>query len=259
MTADAEPPIDIACSIDDAGVAMVELRRPPDNFFDVELIARLADTFDELAAGGRCRAVVLASQGKNFCAGARLVPGGHKGSGASRLYDEALRLFRQPLPVVAAVQGAAIGGGLGLALAADFRIASPQSRFSANFARLGFHHGFGLSVTLPRLAGQQTAALLLLTGRRVDGETARRLGLCDDLVPAEELRPAAVDLAREIAGAAPLAVASIRATLRTGLADEVEAAVRREQAEQARLIGTDDWREGVAAARERRTPRFTGR
>jgi enoyl-CoA hydratase/carnithine racemase len=175
------------------------------------------------------------------------------------LYREALRLFAAATPVVAAVQGAAVGGGLGLALSADFRVASPGSRFSANFARLGFHHGFGLSVTLPALAGQQTALDLLLTGRRVPGEEALALGLCDRLAEDDEVRPAAQALAAELARSAPLAVRSIRATLRAGLIERVQAALEREASEQDRLRDTADFREGVAASLERRTPRFEGR
>ena len=157
------------------------------------------------------------------------------------------------------VQGAAVGGGLGLALSADFRVASPGSRFSANFSRLGFHHGFGLSVTLPALAGQQTALDLLLTGRRVHGEEALALGLCDRLVEDDEVRSAAHALAAELALSAPLAVRSIRATLRAGLLERVEAALEREASEQDRLRDTDDFREGVSASLERRAPRFEGR
>jgi enoyl-CoA hydratase/carnithine racemase len=175
------------------------------------------------------------------------------------LYREALRLFAAATPVVAAVQGAAVGGGLGLALSADFRVASPGSRFSANFARLGFHHGFGLSVTLPGLAGQQAALDLLLTGRRVPGEEALSLGLCDRLVEDNEVRLAAHALAAELARSAPLAVQSIRATLRAGLIKRVEAALEREASEQDRLRESEDFREGVAASLERRTPRFEGR
>jgi enoyl-CoA hydratase/carnithine racemase len=174
------------------------------------------------------------------------------------LYREALRLFAAATPVVAAVQGAAVGGGLGLALSADFRVASPGSRLSANFARLGFHHGFALSVTLPALAGQQTALDLLLTGRRVPGEEARSLGLCDRLVDDAEIRTEAHALAAELAQSAPLAVRSIRATLRTGLLERVEAALEREAFEQDRLRGTADFREGVTASLQRRAPRFHG-
>ena len=242
----------------DGHVAVVEIRRPPNNFFDVDLIGGIADAVDDLAAGG-CRAVVLASEGRHFCAGADFGGGRERGAGGGpHLYEMAVRLFEQPIPIVAAVQGAAIGGGFGLAMAADFRLAAPEARFAANFARLGFHHGFGLSVTLPLVAGHQTALELLYTGRRIDGEEAVRLGIADRLVPADELRDAAVALATEIATSAPLAVRSIRETMRGHLAGQVRAALARERSEQDRLTATKDWREGVAAMAERRTPAFTG-
>ena len=98
-----------------------------------------------------------------------------------------MRLFRTRKPIVAAIQGAAIGGGLGVAMAADFRIAAPEARFSANFARLGFHHGFGLSVTLPAAVGGQHAAELLYTGRRITGDDAVAIGLVDRVVPLDRL------------------------------------------------------------------------
>jgi enoyl-CoA hydratase/carnithine racemase len=159
---------------------------------------------------------------------------------------------------VAAVQGAAIGGGCGLALSADFRVASPRSRFSTNFSRLGFHHGFALTVTLPAVVGSQAAADLLLTGRRVGGEVALGLGLCDRLVPDGDVRTGAVDYANELAAAGPLAVRSIRATLRRGLVEAVSLAMEHERAEQVRLRDTADFAEGVRAAAERREPRFAG-
>ena len=104
------------------------------------------------------------------------------------------------------MQGAAIGGGCGLALSADFRVATPQSRFSANFARLGFHHGFALTVTLPAVVGSQAAADLLLTGRRVGGEEALALGLCDRLADDDDLLAQAIGYADELAASGPLAV-----------------------------------------------------
>jgi enoyl-CoA hydratase/carnithine racemase len=173
------------------------------------------------------------------------------------LYAAAVRLFRTRKPIVAAVQGAAIGGGLGLALAADFRVAAPEARFSANFARLGFHHGFGLSVTLPRLVGEQRAADLLFTGRRVDGSEAVALGLADRLAGLGQLLDETVAFAADIAASAPLAVESIRATMRGDLADRVAAVTVREAAEQARLRATADFAEGTQATAERRPPRFT--
>jgi enoyl-CoA hydratase/carnithine racemase len=256
---------DVTASVGGEQVGIAEIRRPPDNFFDAELIGSLADSFewlDEQAA----RAIVLCSEGKHFCAGADFAGRSERArrigaaDGARELYDQALRLFEAPVPVIAAVQGAAVGGGLGLACAADFRVASPRSRFSANFARIGLHQGFALSATLPAIIGQQRATDLLYTGRRVGGEEALRLGLADRLAQDDSaLRGAAAEYAAEVASAAPLAVRAIRATMRAGLADRARAAMERELAEQQKLWPTEDFAEGVRAAAERRTARFTGR
>jgi 2-(1,2-epoxy-1,2-dihydrophenyl)acetyl-CoA isomerase len=256
------PPNDSELAVTPGQVATVEIRRPPNNFFDTGLIRGLAEALESLAADHECRAVVLCSEGKHFCAGADF-SGGQRQAGiqteGTHLYDVAIRLFAQPLPIVAAVQGAAIGGGLGLALAADFRVACPEARFSANFARLGFHQGFGLSVTLPALVGQQRALEMLYTGRRLDGQEAARIGLCDRLVPLAEVRAAAGALAGEIAASAPLAVRSIRETMRGHLTVAVRDALVREKAEQDRLVQTEDWAEGIRAATQRVQPHFRGR
>jgi 2-(1,2-epoxy-1,2-dihydrophenyl)acetyl-CoA isomerase len=252
---------DVRVELGSDRVATAEIRRPPNNFFDQGLIASLCDAFEALDRDEGCRAIVLCSEGKHFCAGANFgsrEPVG-RGDPGRHLYDEGVRLFRTRTPVVAAIQGAAIGGGLGLALMPDFRVAAPEARFSANFARLGFHHGFGLSVTLPALVGQQHAMDLLYTGRRVKGEEALAIGLCDRLVPLDQLRSAARELAAEIAASAPLAVDSIRQTLRGDLAERIRVATDREKAEQERLQATEDFKEGIAAMAERRTPDFKGR
>jgi 2-(1,2-epoxy-1,2-dihydrophenyl)acetyl-CoA isomerase len=239
-------------------VATLEFNRPPSNFFSLDLIMQMADACEELAAGGQTRAIVLCSTGRIFCAGADFAGRPQLSDGGLHLYDAAQRLFEQPLPIVAAVQGAAIGGGLGLAMAADFRVASAQARFAANFALLGIHQGFALSVTLPAAIGQQAALELLYTGRRVPGDEALALGLTDVLAEPGEEREAARALAVRIAAAAPLAIRSIRSTMRAGLADQVRSAMERERSEQERLMQTTDWQEGLAAVRDRRPANFTG-
>jgi enoyl-CoA hydratase/carnithine racemase len=247
----------------DGHVALVELDRPPNNHVSVELMRHLADALEALDADPGCRAVVLASAGKAFCAGADLVaPDGVGGSGmdgVSGLYKQAVRLFSVQIPIVAAVQGAAVGAGLGLALAADFRVAAPQARFSANFVKLGFHPGFGLSHTLPRLIGAQRASLMFLTGRRVKADEALAWGLVDQVAELADLRAAAQALAAEIAENAPLAVAATRATLRGQLAAAVRAQTMIEHAAQSLLRETEDFAEGVRAVHERRPGRFVGR
>lgn len=244
-------------------VAVVEIRRPPLNFFDVQLIERIADSFESLEQDGRCRAIVLAAEGKAFCAGADFSSNGsdlfkaESDNSAITLYKAAARLFACKKPVVGAIHGAAIGGGLGLALVPDFRIVCPQTRFAANFVQLGIHPGFGISLVLPRLIGQQRANLMLLTGRRIKGEEALEYGLADKLVPADRVREEAVALATEIAQCAPLAVESTRATLRQSLVEDVKRRLEHEFAEQVWLAETRDHKEGMAAVTERRPGNFT--
>ena len=245
-------------------VAIVEIRRPPNNFFDFNLIRQIADTYELLDNDDACRAIVLCSEGKHFCAGADFSARESWGQDqldaqAGNLYREAARVFRAQKPVIAAVQGAAIGGGLGLACSADHRVTCREARFSANFSRLAFHQGFGLSETLPRLIGPTQASLLLLTGRRVPGDDAHAMGRADELVPQADVRERAMALAQEIAASAPLAVRAIRATLRDGLADAVIAATEHELNQQSQLRLTEDFQEGVRAMAERRAPHFEGR
>src|SRR5215208_2099007 len=249
-------------------VATIEMQRPPNNFFDLVLINSIADALEALDANAQCRAVVLAAQGKSFCAGANFGDGstldksgqrpGEETQPVGHLYMQAVRLFRSKKPIVGAIHGAAVGGGLGLALVPDFRVACPETRFCANFTRLGFHPGFGLSETLPAVVGRQNAAMMFYTSRRIGGEEAHRMGLADVLVPQDQVRAAAQKLAAEIAENAPLAIYATRLTMRHGLADRVKAATEHELEEQKRLRATEDFKEGVKAMAERRVPNFAG-
>ena len=162
-------------------VAVVEMCRPPNNFIDVDLIAAVATALEQLDLEPACRSIVLAAEGKHFCAGGNLKQRleaearGEKFVAPTRHpYKEARRLVETRKPIVAAVHGSAIGAGLGLAAIADFRVTCKEARFAANFTSIGFHPGFGLTLTLPRLVGQQRARWMFLTGRR----SARRRGVC---------------------------------------------------------------------------------
>ena len=250
----------------DGSVATVELRRPPYNYVSLELVRELADAFEALDADNDVRALVLAAEGRAFCAGGdfanrdpeddlkrvRMEPGGNP------LYVEAVRLFRTAKPIVAAVEGAAVGAGLGLSLVADFRVSCPEARFSANFTRLGFHPGFGLTATLPRAIGHTNAELMFMTSRRFKGEEARDLGLVSVLVPKGDVRQAALELATEISHCSPLGTVETRRTMRGELADQVRAATDHELLVQGKLRRTSDYREGVRAMADRRIPNFTG-
>jgi enoyl-CoA hydratase/carnithine racemase len=254
-------------------IGIIEIRKPPFNFFDILLIRQIADALDVFDKNPEIRASVLCAQGKAFCAGADFgdpnrketatqADGGDPADSLGQighLYLEAVRIYRAKKPIVAAVQGAAIGGGLGLAVSADFRVTCPEARFAANFTKLGFHPGFGLTVSLTELVGKNNAELMFYTSRRVTGEDALKMGLANVLVPQAEVRAAAVTLAEEIAECSPLGLLSTRATMRGGLADRIQKATEHELAEQTRLRKTEDFKEGVKATEERRTANFKGR
>ena len=247
----------------DGHVAVITFSRPPHNFADLPLLGAIGAAFAEADADRDVRAIVLRSEGRVFCAGADLQAGNPVAEPQvegtrNPFYVAAAALFGVDTPVVAAVQGSAVGAGLGLALVADFRVACPGARFVANFVQIGFHPGFGISAVLDRVIGRQRALLMALTGRRIRGEEAERWGLVDVLVSAEELDAAALALAREIAAGAPLAVKSTRKTMRGDLRALVEAQTDQELAEQAWLQRTADFAEGVRAVAERRPGRFRG-
>src|SRR3569623_841169 len=178
----------------DGHVAVITIDRPPHNHVSVEFMRDLANALEAIDANVELRWSVLQAEGKNFCAGADLVRSESAGGlvAVNPLYDEAVRLFSAETPIVAAVQGAAVGAGLGLAVMADFRIASPDAKFAANFVKLGFHPGFGLTHTLPRLIGVAKAELMFMTARRVKAEEGLPWGLVDEVVPLEDLRAAAL-------------------------------------------------------------------
>ena len=245
----------------DGHVAVVTFDRPPHNFADLALIEGIGAAFDAADADREVRAIVLRSEGRVFCAGADLananpVAGDLAVGERNPFYVAAARLFGVRKPVVCAVQGAAVGAGLGLTLVADFRVASPAARFAANFVQLGFHPGFGISAVLERVVGRQRAALMLLTGRRIGGEQAADWGLADVL--ADDPDAAALELARELASGAPLAVQATRATIRGDLHALVERQTDHELAQQQWLQKTADYAEGVRAVNERRPGRFRG-
>ena len=251
---------DIEVTVDNF-VATVEIQRPPFNYFDYALIQQIADAFEAFDLDTGVRSIVLCAQGKAFCAGANFGDrsrSSENSDSGNHLYVEAVRLFKTGKPVIGAIHGAAVGGGLGLAMMPDFRVGCPESRFAANFTRLGFHPGFGLTYTLPKIVGEKNAELMFYTSRRVKGEEAYRLGLLDEIVPQEQVRDAAIALATEIAEASPLGVTQTRATMRAGIADKVRAATDHELEIQNKLRVTKDFQEGVKAMAERRVRNFTG-
>lgn len=244
-------------------VGEIRFAKPPFNYACPELLRQIADRIDAFDADPEVRCLLLSSEGKSFCAGADLagdeaITSADGMASIGDLYVQAVRIFRRKKPMVAAIQGAAIGAGLGLATSADFRVAAPAARFSANFVRLGFHPGFGLTHTLPRMLGEQRAAWLMLSAARVKPEEALAWGLVDRLSGQDDLMDAARAFAAEIAENAPLALIAVRQTLIAGLPEALEATMRHEHEQQSILKKTADYAEGVASVFERRAANFTG-
>lgn len=228
----------------------------------VRLTAALARTDD-------VRTVLLTGAGAAFSSGGDLSwLGDGTGEGAavdglrrrmSRYYADWLALREAGLPVVVAVNGPAVGAGLGLALAGDVRLVADSAHLSAPFTALGLHPGMGLTHTLVRAVGPAVAAEMLLTGRRVGAEEAVHLGLASAVHPAADLLEAALVVARQIASRAPVATRLTLQALAAGGHPDLASALRWESLAQAVTLASSDLSEGLVAQQERRAPRFTGR
>ncbi len=163
-----------------------------------------------------------------------------------------------PCPSIAAIQGAAIGAGLAVALACDLRIAARDAKLGLNFAKLGIHPGMGSSWTLPRLVGPAHAADLLFSGRSIDGIEAERIGLVNRAVERDAVLPAALALAGEIAACAPIAVRGSKRALARAQDVALDEQLDFEAEQQAICYESADLAEGLRATREKRPPRFEG-
>ena len=250
------------------GIAVLTLNQPARrNPMSEQMGQELAETLDGIEGREDVRVLVLRGAGESFCAGgdmALIEANARREVEARRqvmraYYDRYLSLLRLPIPTIAAVHGHAVGGGLALALTCDLRYAAEDARLSVNFARLGLHPGMASTLTLPRAIGAARALELFYTGRVVSGREAEALGLVNRAVPRDELLSTALETARAIAAGAALVVRMLKRAVYQGLESAVAAAVEYEAFCQAITFGSADLQEGLAAARERRAPRFEGR
>jgi enoyl-CoA hydratase len=257
----------------DAGVVLLtftdpERRNAMTAEMGADLAAALAGLADRDGAGGAVRAVVLTGAGSAFSGGgdlalladkaARAKAGEDQAASMREFYDVFLSVARAPFPVLAAVNGHAIGAGACVAVACDLAVVARDAKIGFNFVRLGIHPGMGGSWTLPRLVGPQRAAELLYTGRLFTGAEAADYGLALEALPAVDVLPRTLELAGAIARSAPQPVRQLKQSLAAAgsrtLAEQLDA----EAAAQAANYRTKDVDEGLLAARERRAPRFTG-
>ncbi len=251
----------------EGGVAVVTLNRPAHANGVVPDMARdLMAALDSLEQDQSMRVLVLTGAGAQFCAGADLaafqtyleeqLPLHHEPYNARVLFPVTQRIVTCRLPAIAAINGGATAGGLDLALACDIRIASSRAKLGETYIRLGLNPGNGGTYFLPRLVGSGLAAELALTGDIVDAERALRIGLVNDVVAPEALMDSALALARRIAARPRLALEATKQLLRQSWHMDLAASMNAAFWAVAALSHTEDLKEGVAAARDKRTPVF---
>lgn len=261
---------------DGGSVALVVFDDPGRRNAMTESMGRaLTQVVARLSSDPDLRAVVLTGAGNAFSAGGDLAmleaksragreAPGTAGREASRTFmRDFYRLFLSvrdlPCPSIAALNGAAIGAGLAIALACDLRVAARDAKLGLNFTQLGIHPGMGASWTLPRLVGPAHAADLLLTGRTIDGAEAARIGLVNRCVERADVVATALEMAHAIARCAPIAVRGTRAALHRSMAATLDSQLEFEAEQQAICYESADFAEGLRAVREKRPPRFEGR
>ncbi len=248
-------------------VGVVTLNRPDErNAMTPGLLDAFSVAIGEARRDDGIRCLVITGTGRCFSAGADLRSSmqrsdlGKPSSDASfAMYEPFLQVLDIEVPVIAAMNGHAVGGGFGLTLLADIRVANVGAKYGANFARLGIHSGLGISYLLPRIVGVARASELLFTGKLIRGAEALRIGLVTHAEEAEQVLPTAMSLAREIAASAPAAVKQMKASIRRGLRWEIREAALHEAKLQAASLTTEDAKEGVSAVLEKREPEFNGR
>ena len=248
-------------------IGVITLDRPDNrNSMTPELLDAFARASAAARADGSIRALIVTGTGSCFSAGADFKAGLQRGDDALpphersyAMYEAFLSLLDVEVPIIGALNGHAVGGGFGLALVCDLRIAALEGKYGANFVAVGLAPGMAITHLLPRLVGVARASEMLFTGRLVDGAEAERLGIANRAVPSAQVISEATALARAIAANAPFAVRATKAAIRRGFAMEARAAARAEAVDQAASVAMDDAREGMSALLAKRKPEFTGR
>jgi enoyl-CoA hydratase/carnithine racemase len=254
----------------DGQIAEITLNRPDNrNSMTPDVLEGLREAVARAQSEEDLRCVIVTGRGRSFCAGADFKSQAQQESDAARfrapnertfaIYSPFLSLLDLEVPIIAAMQGHAIGGGLGLAVVCDLRVANREARYGANFVRLGLHPGMATTYILPRLLGLPRAVELLLTGRIISGAEAADLGLANYAVEPDQVLDKARELAREIAACAPVAVRWTKRSVYRGIDWDPRRAGELEAHAQSRTLETEDAREGIRALLERRDPVFKGR
>ena len=250
-------------------IAVLVMNRPDRlNAVNNELAIALNDALGGIAKDESVRVVVITGAFRAFCAGGDLLSiGKGRASGDTRALEPLLRAGMQavltmrtmPQPVIAAVNGAAAGAGMNIALAADIRIAAEEATFGQNFAKVGLFPDYGGTHFLPQLVGPSKAAELFYTGDMIDAKTALRLGIVNHMVPAAQLEAEVKSLAQRVAQGPPLAIRAVKRTLFGDEKEKLVAALENEVHQQMPCYLSEDCSEGIRAFFEKRPPQFRGK
>ena len=250
-------------------IAQITLNRPENrNSMTDDVLTGLREAVVRAREDADLRCVILTGSGKSFCAGADFKSQAQRSEGdrpmlpherSFAMYAPFLSVLEIEVPTIAALNGHAIGGGLGLAIVCDLRVANRKAKYGANFVRLGLHPGMATTYILPRLVGVPKAAELLFTGRIITGEEAAAIGLAHYAMEPEQVLEKSWELAREIATAAPIAVRLAKRSFYRGLGWDPRTAAELEAHAQSRTLETEDSREGIRALLEKRPAQFRGR
>jgi 2-(1,2-epoxy-1,2-dihydrophenyl)acetyl-CoA isomerase len=251
------------------GVVLLVMNRPDRmNALNSELATALCGALERIAEDDSIRAVVLTGAGRAFCAGGDLavIGKGREANNSKQLepilragMGSVLKIRTMPQPVIAAVNGAAAGAGMNVALAADIRIAAEEAMFGQNFAKVGLFPDYGGTYFLPELVGPSKAAEMFYTGDMIDAQTAFNLGLLNRVVPSAQLEAEARSLAQKIASGPPLAIRAVKRVLFARQKESLERALEAEVTHQMKCFASEDCLEGVHAFFEKRAPQFRGR
>ncbi|MBC7344065.1 MAG: enoyl-CoA hydratase/isomerase family protein [Clostridia bacterium] len=247
------------------GVALLQLNRPDKlNALSPQLVRDMKDAIEELSSGGKMRVLIITGSGRAFCAGADISEIQKLGGPLSALafVDEVNDLFNLlealPYPVIAAVNGMALGGGCELCLACDLRLASERAVFGQPEIKIGVIPGGGGTQRLPRVVGLTKGKEMLLLGDSIGAEEALRIGLVNKVVPGDRLLEEAKALAGKLAGLPAVGLRMIKEVVNEGIDKDLRTAIEYEKKAFALMFSTEDQKEGVRAFLEKREPSFTG-
>ena len=242
------------------GVAKITLNRPEVlNALDTEIVNELKMTIKNIGEDESVRAVVITGAGRGFCSGADLSASGDVVTGLSEIHTIIKGITNMEKPVIALINGAAAGAGLDLAMACDIRIASEKAKLSEIFVKRGLLPDCGGTYYLPRLVGLSKAKELIFTGEIIDAKEAERIGLVNNVVPAEELGSTGMELARKLAKGPTLAIGKAKIAINRAVESDLDSALKDAFEAMSFILGTEDALEGVMAFVEKREPKFKGK